>query len=114
MSCFSATPVLDEDAMKIIITPKLKDQIVFQTIRKKRWVDLAKFLKEERRTSTIKQIRHLHKKGYERCYEMLTALMQEFGWNDWLFVKKCYEYLEGGVEIIQALEPIIKKHIRGQ
>ena len=45
---------------------------------------------------------------------MLTALMQEFGWNDWLFVKKCYEYLEGGVEIIQALEPIIKKHIRGQ
>ena len=45
---------------------------------------------------------------------MLTALTQEFGWNDWLFVKKCYEYLESGVEIIQALEPTIKKHIRGR
>ena len=96
------------------MTPKLKDQIVFRTFGKKRWVDLAKCLKEESRTSTISLIRHLHEKGYERCYEMLTMLMEEFGRNDWLFVKKCYDYVKDGIEIIQLMEPIIKEHIRGR
>ena len=31
---------------------------------------------------------------------MLTMLMQKFGRKDWLFVKKCYDYVEDGVEII--------------
>ena len=96
------------------MTPKLKDQIVFRTVGKKRWVSLAKCLKEENRIPAITQIRHLHEKGYERCYEMLTMLMQKFGRNDWLFVKKCYDYVEDGMEIIQSMEPIIKKHIRGR
>ena len=49
------------------MTPKLKDHIVFRTIGKRRWVDLAKCLKEENRMSAIEQITYLHEKGYERC-----------------------------------------------
>lgn len=64
--------------------------------------------------SAIEQITYLHEKGYERCYKMLTMLMQKFGRNDLLFAKKCYDYVEDGVEIIQSIEPIIKRHIRGR
>ena len=95
------------------MTPKFKDQIASRT-HGKRWINLAKNLGEEIRESIIKQVKQQHKNEYDRCYEMLTILMEKSGSCDWLFVKTCYKI--AGVEeaTIQRMEVFIKEDMRGK
>lgn len=109
---FVATPISDEDAGNIIMTPTFKDQIA--SLTRKHWIDLAKNLEEGIRESTIEKIKHQHKREYERCYEMLTVLMEEFRRNDWLFLKHCYKNAEVEVGLIQRIELLIKNYMQGK
>ena len=95
------------------MTPKFKDQIVSRT-HGKRWIILAKNLGEEIRESIVKQVKQQHKNEYDRCYEMLTILMKEFGQSDWLFVKQCYKNAGVEEEIIKATKLFIKGDMRGK
>ena len=106
-------PVSDEDAKNFVMTPRFKDQIAWRT-RKEQLKDLAKCLKEENREPTMDKIENDNKKTYNKCYALLTILMEEAGRNDWLYVKNCYQKVPDSAEMIKDMEVIINQHIQGK
>ena len=107
------TPISDEDAKNFVMTPRFKDQIAWRT-QKDQLKDLAKCLKEENREPTMDKIENDYKKTYNKCYALLTILMEEAGRNDWLYVKNCYQKVSNSAEIIKDMEVIINQHIQGK
>ena len=103
---------MDEVAEKFIITPRLKDQIVFRT-DENQWEVLAENLKDENKKSTIERIKKDYEKVYDKSYAMLTTLMEQHGRNDWLFIKTCYKNIPGSSQIVREMEVIINQHIKG-
>ena len=103
---------MDEVAEKFIITPRFKDQIVFRT-DENQWEVLGENLKDENKKNTIERIKKEYEKVYDKSYAMLTILMEQYGRNDWLFIKSCYENVPGSSQIVREMEVIINQHIKG-
>lgn len=113
MTCFFIEkPILDEVAETIVLTPRFKDQIVFRT-GEDQLKALAENLKAETKKCIIERIEKDYEKLYEKSYTMLTILSEQHGRNDWLFIKRFYENVPEGSQIVREMEVIINEHSKG-
>ena len=98
----------DEDEENFIVTSRVLDQLAYRTTENQLKC-LAKELKCKR--STVKKICNDHKETYNKCYAMLTKLMEKSDRKDWLFNKDCYKKIQGGIRITEEIEALINQGI---
>ena len=96
----------DEDAEKFIMIPRFIDQIAYRT-EKYQADELVNILGyyQDINEEVIKS-----EETYDRSYNMLMSVMNHFGRSDWLFVKNLYVGIQGGSQIIEEMEVIIKQY----
>ena len=100
----------DEDAEKFIMTPRFIDQIVYRTLKHQvdELVNILRYYDDHISLHSQKS-----EETYNRLYKMLTSVMNYLDRQDWLFVKNLYVSVQGGSEIIEQMEVIIKEYICG-
>ena len=103
---FIGKPMTDEDAEKFIMIPRFIDQIAYRT-EKYQADELVNILGyyQDINEEVIKS-----GETYDILYNMLMSVMNQFGRSDWLFVKNLYGGIQGGSQIIEEMEVIIKQY----
>lgn len=104
-------PIPDDDAKKFIITPRFKDQIAKLT-NEDQWKELGLCLNFIIRHITINRINN-YTETYDKCYAILTKLMEKSGQYDWLFIKECYKNVKDSLLIIREMEIMINQYHQG-
>lgn len=105
-------PMSDDDARKFIVTPRFKDQIAKLT-NEDQWKELGLCLSFMIRQITITRINNYQTETYDKCYAILTKLMEKSGHNDWLFIKDCYKNVKDSSLIIREIEVMINQYHQG-
>ena len=96
----------DEDAEKFIMIPRFIDQIAYRT--KKYQADELVNILEPYQVINEEVIQS--DETYDRLYNILMSAMNSFDRSDWLFVKNLYVGIQGGSQIIEEMEVLIKQN----
>lgn len=95
----------DEDAEKFNMTPRFIDQIAYRTQKDPRdeLVNILGYYNDFNDSQS--------QETYNRFYNMLTSVMNTSGQSNWLFVRNLYLSVQGGAQVVEEMEVLIKQYI---